>query len=143
MLPSNQSIDLQSQNSNLAHSLTQFRKTSEDSRTRGKVIGSERFDMRGNPMSNDNRSNYKAQYQNSPFKQGNMKMNMTSPSTSLGKFTFNRNNQINMEDGNRTEIVSKIISVENGGGIRKSRGSSFNQFSMQEIRDLDTSPEKR
>jgi hypothetical protein len=130
VLPSTQSIDIKSNNSNLAHSLTQFRKISEDSRNHGKVIGSERFDMRGQ---SGGRQDYKAQYPNSPFKQGNMTMN----STSVGKYSISRN------DSERTEIVSNIITAENGGLVRKSRGSNYNQFSMQEIRDLDTSPEKR
>ena len=95
--------------------------------------------MRGTPSKQGGQ--YKGHFGNSPFKRGpgDERMGLTSPSTStsLNKFTFKRNAQIQIDEEKR-EIVGRII----GSGQGVSEGHA-NPLSMKDLRDLDVSPEKR
>jgi hypothetical protein len=136
ILPSTNSIEIP--NPNLARSMTQIRKESEDQSSRGRhVVGSERFDMRGLPS---NKVNYQAQNPLSPFRGTSNEnrfmrggMTSTSTSTSLNKYSF-RGSKHNLDESSNLHKNS----IDNG-----IRNSNKNPMSMQELNDLDVSPEKR
>ena len=144
MLPSTNSIEVPGKG-NLASSMMQFRKISDDTvgnSGRGrKVIGSERFNLKGN---REEMPSYKANPM-SPFRRAkngiSMKPNLTS--TSLNKYSFKRNAQIQLGESSnisKSGIVSDVISQEI---MKPSRGPFMNTVSMKELSDLDSSPEKR
>jgi hypothetical protein len=137
ILPSTHSIE--TPGPNLARSMTQIRKESEKEPSRGRhVVGSERFDMRGKPS---NKVNYQAQNPLSPFR-GNSNenrflrqgMTSTSTSTSLNKYSFRNSSKQNLDDS--SNFYKKSFHEDANGNHR-------NPVSMQELQDLDVSPEKR
>jgi len=136
ILPSTNSIEIP--NSNLVKSMTQIRKGSEGQSSRGRhVIGSERFDMRGQPM-----MNYQAQNPLSPFR-GTSNENRfmrpgitsTSTSTSLNKHSF--------RDSSKKVLDESGNFHKNSMRDNTMRTSNENTMGMKELNDLDVSPEKR
>lgn len=151
VLPSTHSIELPA--NNLARSMTKLR-NEPGGRSNGdrgrKVIGSERFDMRGIQKPE---SAYKAHNPEMPFRgtsndhrTGRLGLTSKSTSTSLNKASFRRESGPFFQLGEDSAMTTGEASGRFAPGTesqRKSSGKAMNLLSMQELRDLDLSPEKR
>lgn len=149
-LPSTNSIE--TPKNNMAQSMRGFRKESDQSPTKGsrgrKVVGSERFDMKGTHGQN---SHYKAHNPDMPFRNTSNEnrfarhgLTSKSTSTSLNKYSFHKGSESNINLNDSSTFTGHIkTSIGQGGTERKPSGHNVNPMSMEELRDLDVSPEKR
>lgn len=145
ILPSSNSIEIP--NNSMAMSMRGFRKESDQSPTKAargrKVVGSERFDIK---KSSEAKAHYKAHNPDMPFRNtsndnrfGRNGLTSKSTSTSLNKYSFQRGSDANINLNDSSALNGNTASNKLGNGA----GRSVNPMSMQELRDLDVSPEKR